>query len=183
MPRYFTTYWTNSNYDHYLKQGLDGEPLDHTAGSRFSRSGVGSVAGERDYVYVMTVLEGRLLLIGKMEVKGPPVTQKQAAALLSYEPYDAPEHLMAKAWTPMRFNRKKPVSIPTTRALEFKVPGTNRTRRLTYMPGTTLLDPQTLRSVRQLTLQSAVRLDGLLEPMVSVDWESTESAPPPDKAT
>ncbi|GAG14774.1 unnamed protein product, partial [marine sediment metagenome] len=37
--------------------------------------------------------------------------------------------------------------------------------------------------VRQLTLQSAVRLDGLLEPMVSVDWESTESAHPPDKTT
>ena len=180
MPRYFTNYWKNDNCEHYLKQGLDGEPLDHTAGSRFNRSGVGSVAGERDYVYVMTVLEGRLCLIGKMEVKGPAVTQKQAAALLSYKPYDAPEHLMAKACTPMRFNWKDPVSISTTRALEFKVPGTNRTRRLKFRPGTTLLDPQTLRSVRQLTPQSAVRLDALLKPMHSVDWESIESPPPLD---
>ena len=180
MARYFTAYWKNEYYDYCLKQGLDGAPLDHTAGSRFNRSGVGSVAEERNHVYVVTVREGLLYLVGKMEVKGPAVTQKEAAALLSYEPYDAPEHLMAKACTPMRFNWKKPVSISTTRALEFKVPGTNRTRRLKFRPGTTLLDPQTLRSVRQLTPQSAVRLDALLKPMHSVDWESIESPPPLD---
>ena len=180
MARYFTAYWKNVNCEDARDQGLDGAPLDHTAGSRFNRSGVGSVAEERDYVYVVTVRKGVLFLVGKMEVRGPAVTQKQAAESLSYESYDAPEHLMAKACTPMRFNWKDPVSISTTRALEFKVPGTNRTRRLKFRPGTTLLDPQTLRSVRQLTPQSAVRLDALLKPMHSVDWESIESPPPLD---
>ena len=178
MPRYFTAYWTNDNCDYYLDQGLDGQPLDHTAGSRFNRSGGGSVGEQRDYLYVVTVRKGRLFLIGKMEVKGPAVTQEQAAASLPYEPYHAREHLMAKACTRMRFNWKVPVSISTTRALEFKVPRTNRTRRLKFRPGTNLLDPQTLRSARQLTHTSAVQLDRLLEPMQPVDWKSTVPDPP-----
>jgi len=163
MPKYFTHYWANKTCDHHkdvLK--LEGKQLDHTAGSLFTDRGVNN----DDTVYVITVRKGELFLIGKLQVK-EVCNKTQAKKFIDYEPWDAPDHLIAKKCTPMRFDRS--VSYTTSKSLEFESP--KGTKSPVFVPGTKKLDQQTLRGVRELTAASAAQLDSLLEPMRKPKWQ------------
>ena len=60
----FTHYWTNRTCEDSAREGWQGTPLDHTAGKGFRQRGV----REGDRIYVVTVRQGKLFLIGRLTV-------------------------------------------------------------------------------------------------------------------
>jgi hypothetical protein len=100
---YFTHYWEGKTCDEMFALGWEGKPLDHTAGKIFKRRGV----AVGDKVYVVNIVKGILLLIGRMEVGQIVLSTQEASIILGYEAWEAPEHLIAKrgSATPMRWPR------------------------------------------------------------------------------
>lgn len=134
MPRYFT-YCFNRKGAAALA-GRDGEPLRQIWGSRFA----GIQAG--DQIYIISVQSGRLQLIcrltvGTVDVQGGQIQASQST------PVAITRVLDIETVARLRFNnRKEPVPA--------------------RMNEEGLLDPQTLRGVRELTPESAALLDRLL---------------------
>src|SRR5437899_9179219 len=60
--RYFTHYWANDTWAE--NSHAEGEPFRHAASNLFRSRGVAS----GDFVYVVTVQEGKLFLAGRIEV-------------------------------------------------------------------------------------------------------------------
>lgn len=152
----FTHYWAGPTCDHYFTRGLEGQPLDHAAGNRFSQRGV--KAGST--VFVVNITDGQLHLIGRLTVDKLVHTDAEARKLIGYEPWSASDHVIAKprSATPMRFQRTVP--LPTVKALRFVTPS-GKIVPLKFVSGKRL-DGQTLRGVRQLTIDSARLLDGII---------------------
>jgi hypothetical protein len=159
MSRYFTHYWKKDTCDyHYDVLKFEGRPLDHTPGDSLIKRG----AAVGDLIYVVTMRDGRLFLVGKMQVGKIINSDEEAEACIGYEPWPAFRHLIAKSCTPMHFNRSVPLSI--TRCLRFRT--SSGVTLLKFRPeDRDKLDPQTLRTPRELTPGSATELDGLLESM------------------
>jgi hypothetical protein len=151
MPRFFTYSWQYAE----ARKEPEGEPLAHAAGSRFSSRGI----EPGDIVYIVAVHRGQLYLLGKLQVGGI-VTKDEARRILGSEPYDAPEHMIASACTPARL-----IPIPVSVARELRFISGSRREGLTFRDEN-LLDPQTLRVIRELDAESAGRLDDSLEEMV-----------------
>lgn len=160
MPRYFTYYWTNQRWTQ--RRAGQGQPLRHIASTRFLRRGV----RPGDHVYVVTIWHGELFLLGKLVV-GALVDAATAAPWLGTTPdrlWEEAEQILAAAATPMDFDRAVPAAV--TRRLRF---GTGQSARPPVFRAPDQLDGQTLRSLRELTAESAARLDQLLPPLQDVD--------------
>ena len=153
MPRYFTHYWRNKTCrDHEEDVG---KPLDYIAGNLFRERGV----KEGDVVYVVTVKQGRLFVIGRLTV-GQMCGAAEAARIIDPEDlYPANEYIIASSATPMRFDVEVPSEV-TQNLLFVASPHSKppRFREPAY------LDQQTLRAVRELEPASAKELDELLPP-------------------
>ena len=106
MKRYFTQYWTNRTCNDHVTYGRSGELLDHTAGNRFREHGV--EAG--DTVYVVTVRQGRLFLVGRMNV-WKVCDEAEAVSALDYDPWEARDHLLAASATRARFDFEVPLEV------------------------------------------------------------------------
>lgn len=152
MARFFTQGW---QYSEACKEP-DGQPLGHAAGSKFSHRGI----QVGDFVYVVAVHQGKLYLLGKMQV-GKVVTKDEARQILGMEPYDAPEHIIASACTLAHLSE---VSLEVAKELRFA--SGSRKEGLTFREGD-LLDRQTLRGIRELDAESASQLDELLGEMAA----------------
>ncbi len=146
MARFFTHGWQYAE----ARKEPDGEPLGHAAGSRFSSRGIES----GDFVYVVAVHRG------KMQV-GKIVTKDEARRILGMEPYDAPEHVIARACT-----RARLTEVPVTVAKDLRFISGSRKEGLTFREED-VLDPQTVRVIRELDAESASRLDELLGEMMA----------------
>ena len=155
MPSY-THYWTNNTCDEAIALGLSGERLDHVGDSRFSQRGV----QKGDNIYVVTVRKGRLFLIGRLTVEKIVHSDAEARRLLNYEPWPAPDHLIAgeEACTPQRFDNEVPMDL--VRQLGFESPDGPTALKFKSENN---LDQQTLRGVRRLTPSSAAVLESLLK--------------------
>lgn len=151
MARFFTHGWQYAE----VRKEREGEPLCHAAGSRFSSRGI--EAG--DFVYVVAVHGGKLYVLGKMQV-GKIVSKDEARRILGMEPYDASEHLIADACTQARLTE-----VPVTIAKELRFVNSSRKEGLAFRAAD-VLDPQTVRVVRELDAESASRLDELLGEMM-----------------
>jgi hypothetical protein len=151
MKRYFTQYWTDATWESHRE--MDGQLLNHTAGNVFRRRGVGC----GDSVYVVTVREGRLYLIGRLAVHQICSLSEAKQILRTDNLWDAQEHIIAASATPMRFDFEVPTVI--TEHLLFVASGVSKPLRFDE-PGH--LDQQTLRPVRELEPASARLLDKLL---------------------
>jgi hypothetical protein len=151
--RYFTHYWANETWEENSRQ--EGKQLIHTAGNLFRSRGV--TIG--DFVYVVTVLAGRLFLLGRIEV-GAMLDQGEAEAKLGERLWAADEHIIARSRTesPQRFGREVPMNV--TESLRF-MGGEGPAMKLAF-DADGLLDRQTMRGVRELTNPSAAALDPLL---------------------
>ncbi len=150
-PRYFTHYWANDTVEDYRRDGTEGEPFGRLLNNGFIRMGL--TGG--DYLYPVTVLNGELYVLGRMEVDdvGPYEGQGQ-------DDPDQRWHEVAygRASTPRRFGNKVPLSV--VEQLECVSDG--RPTKLKFVaPGK--LDRQTLRVPRQLTAVSAHLLDRQIE--------------------
>ncbi len=152
MARFFTHGWQYAE----ARKEPDGEPLGHAAGSRFTNRGI----EPGDFVYVVAVHHGQLYVLGKMQV-GKIVTKDEARHLLGKEPYDAPEHLIASACTSARLTE-----VPLAVAKELRFVSGSRKEGLAFREED-VLDPQTVRVIRELDAESASRLDELLGEIVA----------------
>src|SRR2546426_3577217 len=105
--RYFTHYWANDTWAE--NSHAEGEPFRHAASNLFRSRGVAS----GDFVYVVTVQEGRLFLAGRIEVDRV-LGQEDAEARIGQGPlWPAGDHIVAKPGTekPVRFHRKVPPDV------------------------------------------------------------------------
>lgn len=147
--RFWMTYWEQDTWRYNEEQ--EGELFRHTAGDNFSRRGV-SVG---DVVYLVSISNGTLLLGGRMTV-GRMLEHEQAIEEYGDQNlYEAKEHLFAtdRKSTPLTFHRKVPPRI--ARELRF----VSKTSPMLKFDSPTTLNNQTVRSVRELTKKSAIRLD------------------------
>lgn len=160
----FTHYWTRAMLR--SAESDAGEPLVHTASNVFVDRGI-----ERgDRIYVVTVKDGGLYLLGRMVV-GVVCDSEYAAAALGKPPWEAEDHLLASACTALRLDRR--VSHDIASRLTFE--GARGAVKLAYKD-IGVLDEQSLRGVRQLTEASADVLDQLLakEPVVQPTFPEIE---------
>lgn len=132
--------------------------MNHIAGNLFQERGVEI----GDVIYVVTVIKGTLYVCGKLIV-GQLCGVGEAADTLGCDPTDlweADEHIIAIAATPMNFNLR----IPTSLTNQLKFISGSGTKPLVFKTHN-YLDQQTLRGVRELEPASAAKLDELLPPM------------------
>ena len=128
--------------------------MNHAAGS-FEYRGLGKGA----VVYVFTGTAGRLILMGKMKVGDILYSDAAVKRLLGFEPWPAPEHLIACACTPVQ---REPLPIAVGKALRFVSPSGKDSL---VFDDEDRLDLQQMRGVRRLQSKSADQLDALLPPL------------------
>jgi hypothetical protein len=145
MPRYFTHYWKNSTWEQHAAQPA--RPLDHVAGSKLR----GRVS-PGDLIYIVTNLQGRLFLGGRMRVK-LVVDQEEAQRQRRADLWEAPDHILGEAGTVFRGDLVVPDQ--TVAQLRF-----GDGAALVVADGK--IDQQTLRTLRELTPESAKLLDAVL---------------------
>jgi hypothetical protein len=155
MPRYFTTYWKNEQWERQ-RQRAAGEPQGHISANNLRKKGI----RPGDCLYVVTLIEGRLFLAGRIEV-GEMLTQSQAESLFEQSLYSADDHILAREGSEMAFDLDRVVPRNITTQLRF-VKKREQPVPLVFK-GKGLLDQQTLRSIRELTYESARLLDALLD--------------------
>ena len=131
--------------------------LRHTASNMFRDRGI----SKGDAVYIVTVKQGKLLLLTRLTVANVCGIEG-AARLLGRDPeglWEAADHIVAESPAPVRPSFEVPVPLAITQQLRFK--GYPQSKPLRFVaPG--ILDQQTLRGVRELDYGSAQLLDKFL---------------------
>ncbi len=145
---YWTSYWREENW----KSNNEYEPLQASGGSfRKRRVSTG------DTLYVVSLSAGQLLLGGRMIVDRI-VTHQEAQKILGNDLYEAQDWVMPKngSGTPLHLHRKLAPEIAKQLRFQTGKP------ELKFTNGTDL-NGQTLRAVRELTKESALLLDDIIE--------------------
>jgi hypothetical protein len=153
--RYFTQYWTNATWQ---REAARDEVLEHTAGNQFKKNGV----SPGDEIYIVTVLDGKLMLGGKIFVE-KTVGKTEAARIFGVEPkdlWDAKEHVIAGDEYAYDFDPHN--EVPWDIAKGLNVHNSDGQRGLKRSKNGKGIDPQTIRGVCELTKYSAMQLDRLL---------------------
>jgi hypothetical protein len=150
MGSFYTHYWSST----VRRPDAEGSLCYHTAGSGFNRRGI--TTGDR--IYIVTVSQGQPYLIGAFTVAEPPISYDEACQRLPYNPWEAPEHLIAHpgSSTPISYSRAIPLEM--ARRLRFYLPEGEKALKF-YSDEA--IDNQTLRGVRRLTTASARLLEAL----------------------
>lgn len=153
--RYFTQYWTNETW---RREAERDELLDHTAGNQFRKKGV----REDDEIYIITVLNGKIMLGGKIFVERI-VGQKEAAKIFGVQPgdlWDAKDHIIGGDEYTYDFTPDK--EVPWDVAKIVTVINSDGERGLKITPDGKGIDPQTIRGVCEINERTAKRFDELL---------------------
>jgi hypothetical protein len=145
-------YWKNHTW--IDSQTWSEGRLRHTASNQFRERGVTLGC----LIYVVTVIDGQLMLGGRMEV-GKLVTLNEARKELPYEPWEARDHAMAKRGTGTMLEHNR--SVSTTDVRKLKV--ITRDGDAPLLKEGEPLDPQTMRRLRELTEESARILDRIID--------------------
>ena len=155
MARYFTHYWKNDTWEQEQQDTILGArgDLEHAADNRFLERGV----EPGDFVYPVTVMEGELYVMCKLEVDKVCGFEEAASLLGTRDLWDAEDHIVATRPAPKHFDLAAP--LEATRRLRF-VSG-KKAKELKFGP-TGGLDRQTLRGVRELSPDSAAELERLV---------------------
>lgn len=152
MTRYFThETWERERC--YRQIGRAANRIDHIASNQFIKRGVES----GDYVYPVTIMDGSLYLLGRLEVGKVCDTDEAVRVLGTTDLYEADDHIIAARSTSKYFDLEVPLGL--TEVLTFISSKGNKQVKFSS-PGR--LDQQTLRSVRELHPESAAELDKLL---------------------
>jgi Domain of unknown function (DUF3883) len=172
VPHYFTHYWKNKTWEE--ERAIGYEHFEGTAGNDFRKRGV----EPGDFIYVITVIDGKLILGGGIEVVAI-LTQTEAEEAYGGEVWPAEDHAVAKPETgsPMDFDRVVPTDV--VRKLRF-IAGSEEVAPI--FTGGEKLDNQTMRGVRKLTSESARLLDSIISGSESRGKRNgkTGPVPPPD---
>lgn len=157
-PRSFTHYWSNATWHQYAASASASELPDHAASNLFRVRGI----QPGDQLYIVTLRHGALYLLTKLRIAAV-CDVEEAADLLATAPdllWEAEDHVVADASTPANFDR--PVPLAVAQALRFVSGGEPKPLKF---QAEDRIDQQTLRGVRELTAESAARLDVLLPPL------------------
>jgi hypothetical protein len=157
--RFWTHYWTHetTTFDQVLvESGEIPSALDHTAGNSFRKRGV----RPGDGVYVVSYHHGSIRLVGRLVVE-TIVDQRAAKRALSYEPWDADDHLLADRGELRDRYFDLWLTDAQVRQLEFVGRGGKVVRAKFNRRGDP--DQQTLRSVREVTDRTASLFEELLD--------------------
>lgn len=166
--RAFTHYWRNTLVEERIDETSD-EPLEYVTDRRFATRGV-SVGDE---IFVVSIKDHRLFLIGKLAISHVTGDDAEAARLLGRTPEDVRPgltYLIASRATPMRAACVVPLEI----IARLRFHSASGTQLPKIRPDGTL-DPQTLRTPRELTELAATALDKLLPDLVPVTLPSGSS--------
>lgn len=152
-PRYFTTYWRAGPW--YANEG---RPVAHAASNEFAERGV----SEGDVLYVLHY-EGSDYYLGARLVVGRILGQSEAEAHFgSHDIWEADDHVLAAPGTEEELEVSRLVPRQLLRDLTFlQAKGGSESRIKFRADGAP--DQQTLRTIRQLTPDSARLLDSLIE--------------------
>ncbi len=159
MTRYFMQSWKSHLCKKYAREGDEDELLSETSSAKF----VAHEVSKGDHIYAVFVRDGRLFLIGKIQVGRIVFSRKEAADLIGssniYPGVRGAAYVIAELATRMHFSRSVPLHL--VRRLRFV---SDKNPRLKFVDDEKL-DRQTLRNVRELTPKSAALLDEFLEEM------------------
>lgn len=164
--KYFTHYWKNSTWDDNRQANFSEYAVKHISGNDLSKCGI-SVG---DTVFIITVKEGRLFVSGKLIV-GKFCNREDAAKEMNCKTsdiWDAREHIIASSYTTTtltHWNLEVPLEI--TKQLRF-ISGSEI--KSPFFTTKTELDKQTLRKPRQLTFESAKKLDEVLASVGKIEF-------------
>ncbi len=146
---YFTYQWTNFCCDRMYERNFTGLPTDKAAGNNFKKRGV----DDGDVIYIVAVRKGRVYLIGRMRVKVLRERNKNDGEL-----WPGRWIIDGEDGTPLRF--KRILSAEVLGELQFTTKE-GVIRCLSIDPDGLLSagNQQAIRSVRQITSDSAILLD------------------------
>lgn len=163
MARYFTQIWARSHNDWLAKDEVRrGESLNHTAGNQFKRQKVRS----GDFIYVVTVEDQQLYLIGRLQVDRICSQQEAERILKTTNLWLASQHAIAKPGTELPMRSDLAVPLETAEGLPFVTK--QRLTRLGPVNG------RKLQAMRELTEDSAKALDELLQSSREIDFSLPE---------
>jgi HNH endonuclease len=142
--RSFTQYWKNSTLDWQSDRALE-----HAASNQFRARGV----QPGDSIFIVSVFDNIVHLGGVLHVD-EIVGIREARKRFGKNVWEASDHVIARE--PQPFYRNLCLPMSTVKALRF-----DGGKGLVFKE-TEILDPQTLRGVRELTAESALLLEALL---------------------
>ena len=152
MNRYFLQLWARSQNNWLAAKDVKrGDLLDHTASNQFGQKHI----NQGDFIYVVTVEERELYLIGRIKVR-KICSQTEAHRILGRRDlWEAENHALAEPGSELPMHND--LIVPPQIA-----------ENLTFLTkeGYTILgdvDGRKLQTIRELTPESAYKLDGLLE--------------------
>lgn len=156
MPiRYWAVHWQNKFWRPDINN--EGELISCSAGNTFRKRGVSS----GDVVFVVSLVEGQLMLGGRMVVGQILTNRDEAIKLIDNENlYEADEYLVSveKSGTPLRLRRQLEPSV--TKRLRFQL---KAGPKAPFFVSETKLDNQATRGTRELTEESALLLDAIID--------------------
>lgn len=157
MSRFYTYFWSDQLCDARYRNGLSGTPLEYTPGEGFSRAGV----EEGDTIYIISVYDGQVMLVGRMTVERILSSYGEAVSLLGPDVEEAPEYLLGQEGmeTPQFFTRQ--LMTEETGDLRFLTPD-GSSKPLKFADGEEV-DASGLSGLHELPPASAVLLDQVLE--------------------
>lgn len=156
--KYFTHYWKNSTWEENRNAQFSNHAVKHISGNDLKKLGM-SVG---DTVFIITVRTGKLLIAGKLII-GKFCSRIEVAKEMNCNPnelWDAKDHVSAANYTespPKVWDLEVPLEI--TKQLLFI--SQNEITSPVFISESEL-DRQTLRKPRQLTPESAQKLDSVL---------------------
>ena len=151
MSRFFTSYWTPDPWEHGA-----GYPIGHAASNEFAKRGV----AVGDSLYIVHQERRELFLGGRLTV-GRLLTYRDAQEHFGKpDVWPANDHVLAKAGTEQRLDPSRVVPREMLPQLTFARPDGTYTGLRLDADGAA--NQQTLRTVRELTPDSARMLDDLI---------------------
>jgi hypothetical protein len=155
MVRAFTQYWTADTVA-MQDDASEDRTFTHTACNEFVTRGV----EPGDLIYLVSLEDGKMVILSRGEV-ARIVTHSEAERILKNDDlWDAADHALIAPGTGLPFGKSK-VGDDVASGLRFLLKNGSESA-LKYRENGRL-DGQTLRTVRQLTPESAAQLDAVLE--------------------
>jgi hypothetical protein len=130
--------------------------LAHTASDQFRARGV----APGDAVYVVSFHRGVLRVLGRLDVDRVVTRTQAQRALGTQNLWEAADHLLGKPGTVMRYQPDAVVPSADLRRLEFVSPDGTINGVVYNRHGN--VDPQSFRSLREVTPATAGLFDGIL---------------------
>jgi hypothetical protein len=156
MARYFMHFWSDEHCEAQYRAGFSGMKISHSAGEGFLQAGV----RPGDIVYVISVYDGQIMLIGGIPVESIGTSRSEMLLLLGDDIEEAAEYVLPVAGlaTEQYFTRQ--LMMEEAGDLRFRTPD-GGSKPLRFAGGDEV-DEESLRGVHEITPESASLLDRVL---------------------